>query len=54
LAGYEVPLKGILELWERVEEEWNKIPPEVYQNLTESMPRHIEAVLQAKGGYTKY
>ena len=50
LAGYEIPLKGILELWDRVEEEWNKIP---CQNLIESMPRHIEAVLKAKGGYTK-
>jgi len=33
LAEYEIPPKGILELWERVEEEWNKIPPEVCQNL---------------------
>ena len=54
LAEYEIPPKGILELWDRVEEEWNKIPPEVCQNLIESMPRHIEAVLKAKGGYTKY
>jgi hypothetical protein len=40
LARYEVPPKGILELWERVEEEWNKIPLEVCQNFIESMPRH--------------
>jgi hypothetical protein len=54
LAGYEVPPKRILELWGRVEEEWNKIPPEVCQDLIESMLRPIEAVLQEKGGYTKY
>ena len=54
LAGYEIPPKGILELWDKVEEEWNKIPSEVCQNLIESMPRRIEAVLKAKGGYTKY
>jgi len=30
------------------------IPTELYQNLTESMPRRIRAVLEAKGGYTKY
>jgi hypothetical protein len=54
LAEYEIPPKGILELWDRVEEEWNKIPPEVCQNLTESMPRSIEALLKAKGGHTKY
>jgi transposase len=54
LAEYEVPPKGILELWDRVEEEWNKIEPEVCQNLIESMPRRVEAVIKAKGGYTKY
>ena len=50
--GY--PYSGMLELWERVETEWEKIPAEVCQNLIESMPRRIEAVLKAKGGHTKY
>jgi hypothetical protein len=54
LVEYEIPPKGILEPWNRVEEEWNKIPPEVCQNLIESMPRCIEAVLNKKGGYIKY
>ena len=54
LAEYEQPPKGILELWERAEAEWNKIDKEVCQNLIESMPRRIEAVIGAKGGYTKY
>jgi len=54
LAGYEQPPKGIQELWRRIEEEWGKIPAEVCQGLIESMPRRIEAVLKAKGGYTKY
>jgi hypothetical protein len=44
----------MLELWERVEAEWDKIPPQVYMDLIESMPRRIAAVLKAKGGYTKY
>jgi len=44
----------MLELWERVEAEWDKIPPEVCQNLIESMPRRVEVVLKVKGGYTKY
>src|ERR1700729_1655443 len=43
LAKYEIPPKGILELWDRVEEKRNKIPPEVCQNLIESIPRRIEA-----------
>src|SRR6266481_926630 len=54
LGGYETPPGGMLELWERVEAEWDKIPAEVCQNLIESMPRRIEAVLKAKGGHTKY
>jgi hypothetical protein len=54
LAAYNEPPKGIEELWERVEAEWDKIEPEVCQNLIESMPRRVEAVYKAKGGYTKY
>ena len=54
LEEYPEPPKGILELWERAEAEWNKIPMEVCQNLIESMPRRIEAVIKAKGGNTKY
>jgi hypothetical protein len=30
--------------------EWEKIPPEVCQNLIESMARYIEAVYKVKGG----
>ena len=54
LQQYESPPKGVHELWERVEKEWNKISPEVCQNLIESMPRRIQAVIKAKGGHTKY
>ena len=50
LAEYKVLPQGILELWERVQKEWGKIRPEVYQGLIESIPRQVEA----KGGYTKY
>ena len=54
LGDYERPPGGILELWDRVQVEWEKIPVEVCQNLIESMPRRVEAVIKAKGGYTKY
>ena len=54
LAGYPTQPSGILELWERVQKEWNDIPPQVCQKLIESMPRRVAAVLKAKGGYTKY
>ena len=54
LAEYETKSCGILELWERVEVEWNKIPVDICINLIESMPRRIAEVLKVKGGYTKY
>lgn len=54
LAEYEEPPKGIHELWERVQVEWDQIGAGVCQNLIESMPRRVEEVIKAKGGYTKY
>ena len=54
LQKYDTPPKGVHELWNRLVEEWNKIPPEVCQRLIESMPRRIQAVLKANGGHTKY
>ena len=54
LGEYEEPPRGMEELWKRVDEEWNKIRVEVCQNLIESMPRRVQAVVKAKGGYTKY
>lgn len=54
LAEYENPPKGVLELWERVQDVWDEIDPSVCQKLIESMPRRIEAVIEAKGGHTKY
>ncbi len=53
LAAYETEPNGILELWDRVDTEWNKIPPQVCNNLMESMPKHIRAVLKSKGGLSK-
>ena len=54
LADYETPASGVEELWECCQVEWEKIPKEVCQNLIESMPRRVEAVIKAKGGHTKY
>ena len=54
LAKYLAAPKWVWELWERVAEVWRNIPPEVCQNLIESMPRRLEAVIKAKGGHTKY
>jgi len=54
LDEYEIPPSSQHGLWERCEIEWEKIPKEMCQNLIESMPRRVAAVLKAKGGYTKY
>jgi hypothetical protein len=53
-SDYESPPSSTLELWERVQKEWDVIQPLVCQELIESMPRRVEAVIKAKGGYTKY
>jgi transposase len=54
LNQYDNPPKGINQLWERVEEIWNKISSETCKTLIESMPRRIKAVLDAKGRWTDY
>ena len=54
LAEYPEPPKGILELWERIEKVWDEIRPVVCQDLITSLPRRIQAVAKANGGYTKY
>ena len=54
LGEYEEPANSVTELWERVQEEWDKIPKEEYQKLIESMPKRLAAVVRTKGGYTKY
>ena len=54
LAEYKTEPRGILELWEHVEVEWNKMPVDICTKLIESMPNHIAEVLKAKGGYTRY
>ena len=54
LNSYPTQPTSIHELWLRVEAEWEKIPKEVCLNLISSMPRRVEAVLKAKGGYVDY
>jgi hypothetical protein len=54
LAQYENEPSGILELWRRIEMEWNSIPQKTCLNLIDSMPKRIAEVIKAKGGYTKY
>jgi hypothetical protein len=48
------PPKSLKQLEDVLKEEWHKIPLETVQNLYESIPRRIAAVLKTKGGQTPY
>lgn len=37
-----------------LQEEWTKISPDVTQNLVDSIPRRLEAIIKNKGSHTKY
>ena len=54
LGDYETPPGEILKLWERIQEEWEKILAQVCQNLVESMTKRVAAVIKARGGHTRY
>jgi hypothetical protein len=48
------PPKSLKQLEEVFQQEWYKIPLEPVENLYESIPRRIAAVLKAKGDLTPY
>ena len=54
LNQYPSPAKGMNELWERVQVVWNGIDTETCQNLINSMPSRVRAVIKAKGKWTRY
>ena len=54
LSAYEQKAKGVHELWERVEKEWNSFTEDVCRSYIESMPARIKAVIDANGGHTRY
>jgi transposase len=55
LNEYDTPPSGINELYDRVCEIWyKKITLNEVYNVIDSMPRRLEAVIKAKGYWTKY
>jgi len=54
LNEYERPPNGMIELWERIQTEWDKIDKEVCARLIESMASRINAVWKSKGMWTDY
>lgn len=50
-GGKETVKKKLVEVLPLV---WDTIPDEFFEKLYKSMPSRVEAVIQAKGWYTKY
>lgn len=50
----EREIRNKTELAIALQEEWEKIPPQVTQNLVDSIPRRLEAIIKNKGSHTKY
>jgi len=42
------------ELWDCLCKEWNRVPISLIESLYESLPKRMQAVIQANGGVTKY
>ena len=45
---------NVTELWDALVEEWHNIEDDYIVSLYKSMPRRVQALLDAKGGHTKY
>ncbi|GFX88288.1 transposable element Tcb2 transposase [Trichonephila clavipes] len=48
------PVVSIDEFWLRIQTIWNTLPQADIQNLFNSMPRRVAALIAARGGHTKY
>ncbi|GFS77933.1 transposable element Tc1 transposase [Trichonephila clavipes] len=48
------PVDSMDELWLRIQTIWNTLPQTDIQNLFNSMPRRVAALIAARGGHTKY
>ncbi|GFQ68014.1 transposable element tcb2 transposase [Trichonephila clavata] len=42
------------DLWTTLQDSWCQLPPALLQALIESMPRRVAALLNARGGPTRY
>lgn len=54
LDEFENRPKTFDELWEQVQQVWEKISKEDIESLYESLPNRIQQVLKRRGGYSKY
>ncbi|ORE00883.1 hypothetical protein BCV72DRAFT_310543 [Rhizopus microsporus var. microsporus] len=55
VSPYPTPTpKGVHELWDRIEKEWNTFTVEECRRYIDSMPDRCRAVIDANGGHTRY
>lgn len=54
LSKYDTKAKGVYHLWERCDKEWNSFTENKCRAYINSMPKRIQAVIDAKGGNTRY
>lgn len=53
LNAYDSPPSSLNELWNRIQEQWNKTP-DYCKTLAKNVEKRFEAVGKAKGLWTKY
>jgi hypothetical protein len=54
IQAREPPVKNIRQLEATLHREWQQLSPQGIRRLTGGMRRRVEAVIQARGGYTQY
>ena len=54
MRAYKLLPKNRENLWEILQEEWSNIDISKCQNLVDSMPHRVAAVINSKGHPTKY
>jgi transposase len=54
IQAREPPVQTIRQLEVTLHREWQQLSQHDFRRLTERMRRRVEAVIQARGGYTRY
>jgi hypothetical protein len=54
IQAQEPPVQNIRQLEATLHQEWQQLSQQDIRRLTRGMGRRVEAVIQARGGYTRY
>jgi transposase len=54
IQALELPVQNISQLKAALHREWQQLSQQDIRRLTGGMRRRVEAVIQARGGYTRY